>query len=202
MEQEMKKVKEDNIAKNFSKRNEHRRKKNKNSSLVPILCFILGIILGIIGTMIFMGKDAKPEVSDNVKENLTNEQSVAQKSSLEELMEEDSYAIETPYGNLYYPSRWQAYVRVEQAEGDVYTVKFYSALEGKEECSLFDVAFGGETGTLIGILNDKPVYVNSASVELPADWTEDEKNLYYTMMEDINYLLGRLEQEEGFVPAS
>lgn len=186
-----------------NKKNEHHRKeRKKNRILVSILCLILGILLGIIGTMLFMGKDSESDTQDNVVEHNQDEQAVAAKDSLEELLEEEAFTIETPNGNLYYPLRWQKFVRVEQTEEEVYTVKFYSALEGKEELELFDVAFGGDEGTLIGTLNDKPVYIISSSAELPDEWTEDEKNVYYTMLEDINYLLGRLEKEEGFVPAT
>lgn len=115
----------------------------------------------------------------------------------------EEMVIDTPFCHLYYPAMWKGNLRVEQIEGDVYTVKFYAQIEGKEEQHLFDIIFGGEDGYMIGTLNDEggtsvPVYVVSADFMPDDSWEEEKANTYHAMAEDINYLLDRLNSEASF----
>lgn len=97
-------------------------------------------------------------------------------------------------------------MRVEQVEGDVYTIQFFATIEGKEDAHIFDIVLGGEEGYTLGYLKaeDDQISVNVVSYdfELGEDWTDEEKNTVYTMSEDVNYIIGMLQKEEGFVPAS
>ena len=141
MEQEARKVKKkvtvDNVAKSIDKKPEaKKRKKKKSSPIVPILCLIIGILLGVIGTMFITDKLGVTS-TDSVKDGNVVVQETDTKSTVEEMLEEDSFTIETPVVNMYYPSKWQEQIRVEQTEGDVYVVKFFGTVEGKEEQHLF-----------------------------------------------------------------
>ena len=134
-----------------------------------------------------------------------NQQNEETKSTIEQQMEdEESFSVDTPFTKLYYPVKWQSQVRVQNIEGDVYTVEFYGSVEGKAETHLFDIAFGGTDGFTVGniTVGDAVTNVNLVFAEIMLDetWTEEETNMIYAMQEDANYLLGMLEKEANFVP--
>ena len=175
-----------------------KRRKKKVSLLIPILCIVVGILIGILGSMLFMGKGAG-------KNNAGGQQSTST-NTVEEMLKEDSFKIETEYCDLYYPLKWKEQVRVEVVEGDVYTVQFYAALEEKEEMHLFDIAFAGEEGIELGYLeseNGEEIAVDYISYEpeFGEGWSEEEQNDIYAMAEDVNYIIGMLQKEAGFVSA-
>ena len=211
MEQEVKKKKkkvtEDNVAKSINKNTEVKKnKKVKNSPLVPILCLIIGILLGVLGTILVMDKTSSGltesvEDKNSIEEMVDENKMVDTKSSLEEMLEGEAFVIETPNCDLYYPLEWKEQIRVEQVEGDVHIVKFFGTIGEQGEHFLFSVLFGGEEGVLLGTLNEKPVYIISTTEEATETWTEDEEMTFLNMQVDVNYLLGMLQKEEGFVKA-
>lgn len=171
---------------------------------MPILCLIIGILIGVIAAMVFFNKDnGKSDSSTATVEQTDANGTEEVKSTIEEMIEsEEAFTIETPHGNLYYPVKWEEQIRVEKVEGDVYTVQFYGTVEDKDEQHLFDIVFGETEGVLLGTLNEISVYlVDGGSLETE-DWTEEEENTIYAMQEDVNYLMGMLQKEEGFVPAN
>ena len=197
-------VEEDNIAKSITKKPETKKskKKKKTSPLVPILCLIIGILLGVILIMVFFDKE-KPEVevegSTAVAEEDAKEENV--KSSIEEMLEtEEAFEIETSYGKLYFPKKWENQVRVEAVEGDAYTVQFFGTVEGKPEQHLFNVVCGGTDGILVGTWGDMPVYIMYADIAVDDTWTQEELDTIYAMQEDVNYLMGMLSKDESFTP--
>ena len=180
-----------------------KRKKKKWSYLVPVMCLIMGILLGIIGALLLKEKSNEKENTNHADFEVTEEQSTTAKNTVDEMLENKSFKIKTKYGELYYPIKWQDQVRIEQVEGEVYKVQFFATIEGKEELHIFDVSFAGEEGSLLGYLegeNGEKVSVSIISQELEFDkeWTEDEKSVIYTMLEDINYIIGKLQKEAGF----
>lgn len=209
MEQEVKKKRkstaDDNVAKSINKKAENKKsKKKKNSPLVPILCLIIGILIGIIAAMVFFNKDnGKSDSSTATVEQTDANEAEEVKSTIEEMIEsEEAFTIETPYGNLYYPAKWEGQFRVESVEDDNYTVQFYATLEGKEEQHLFDIVYGEVEGVALGTLDETEVYMVYGDISLDGDWTEEEENTIYAMQEDVNYLMGMLQKEEGFVSAN
>lgn len=192
-------------------------KKNLQMSLILIGCFVVVGFIGFILGMAF--KDSKTNTTDNSMNNgiqmqetqgdnnVDNQQVENVESTVDQQIEaEEGFAIETAYGNLYYPTKWQNQVRVHPVEGDVYTVQFFGVIEGKAEQHLFDIVFGGTDGFTVGNLTigDTTVSVNLvfADIALDASWNEEESNTIYAMQEDANYLLGMLEKEVNFEPTA
>lgn len=175
-------------------------RKKKNNSLIPILCLIIGILLGVIVSMLILG-------NDGAGLDLKRKQQSSSKNTVEEMLKEEAFKIETAHCDLYYPLKWKDQVRVEIVDAAPYTAKFYATVEGKEEVQIFDIVFADEEGIALGYLKGEkgeqiPVNFISYEMELGADWTEKEQDVVYAMVEDVNYILGMLQKETGFKPAN
>ena len=100
--------------------------------------------------------------------------------------DDDTYPIETPYGTLRYPQKWQAFTRTEE-NGNA--VSFYGWVAGKSEQPLFTLQFGEGDGYLLGTFHDTPVYIVDGEPVFDETWSEAEKETIYTMQEDVNVIL-------------
>lgn len=107
--------------------------------------------------------------------------------------------IATPYGVLKYPDTWKGYLRLNLMETDVYTVEFYANVEGHPELHLFDIQIAStiENGIVLHTENEKTVSLNINVVQkaLDQEWEDDDADIIYGMLDDINYLLSRLETD-------
>lgn len=106
-------------------------------------------------------------------------------------------AIDTPYGELYYPSRWKSYLSLKTEEKNGYSVSFYSNVSGHAAQCLFVVYFGSDRGIEIGTVKDDSgrnirVSIDIISFEPDGSWSEADRNIVYAMQEDMNYLLTKL----------
>lgn len=110
--------------------------------------------------------------------------------------------VECQYGKLYYPKNWEEKVRVYENNSDICMVEFYGTVEGKEEVQLFNIVFGGVYGSKVGELeidgNILDVSVMLFDPIFDETWTEDEKNMIYSMQEDMNYILLELPKIKGY----
>lgn len=197
-----------NVAKSMNKKPEVKRsRKKKKNPLIPVLCLIMGILLGIIGAMLLMGEERGKDTTNRVESNETTEQQVTSQNTVEEMLKEEAFKIKTAYGDLYYPLKWEKQIRVNQVEGDVHTVQFFAKVEGKEEVHIFDIEFGGENGSLLGYVEEKngekvSINIISHDLELSEEWSTEEKNIIYAMLEDLNYIIGMLQKKDGVVLAN
>ena len=110
--------------------------------------------------------------------------------------DEDTFEIKTEYCSLYYPKKWEKYIKTETDDKEPYTVKFI-ALEEKDEIPLFDVVFGESSiGSKLGKLeidNEKvDVYLVDHSGEWSENITKDSESNLYAMSEDVNVLISKL----------
>lgn len=131
------------------------------------------------------------------------EQSV---NTIDEMLEQEGFTVTTPLVDLYYPEKWKEKIRVGQIEGDIHVVQFWATIKEKEEIHIFDIVFGSEEEYVLGYFEGEnkekiPVNIISYDFELSEDWTEEERNELYVMMEDINYIINRLQEEDGFMRA-
>ena len=156
-----------------------KKRKKRNTMIISSLCLILGVLIGIIVGMSFF----------KTEENTTNN-------------DKTLYEIETPYCTLYYPNQWDNEIKIEQIEDEAYIVKFSALLDNKGKQHLFDVIFNSESQEL-GYFDTKD---GKVSVDvIPADiifddtWTDAEKNMIYSMQEEINYMIEKLTEQDGFV---
>lgn len=187
-----------------TKASSHRQKLNKKknqTTRIYILILVVGLAIGLgVGALLF-GGDSNKEDSQNDK----GDDKVTE--TLEEVIQEDGFVIETPVVDLYYPKKWEDKVRIEKVSGDIQMVQFFATLEGKPEIHLFDICFGGEDGYTLGYLNlDKsnPIEVKiiSYDFEVGEEWTTEEENDIYGMQYDINYILGMLLKKADFEVAA
>lgn len=190
---------EKKIMKNEERKNDVRRKKRRRGSLlIPILCFVVGVLIGILCSIVFFNKDTTGE-TNNSKENLSV-------GVTEELLNEESFMVETPYVNLYYPKKWEKQISIKHNDDEIYLVEFYATVGDEKEVHIFDIAFGEKEGSNLGTINVEgkdEIAVNVVSYNFEPDekWTDEENEEIYMMLEDINYLIGKLQMEEGFVSA-
>ncbi len=106
-------------------------------------------------------------------------------------------AIDTPYGELYYPSRWKEYLTLKVEEKDGYSVTFSSKVSGHAEQCLFVVYFGSQKGIEVGAIKDASgrsirVSVDIFPFEPDGSWSDSDSTIIFAMQEDMNYLLSKL----------
>ena len=111
----------------------------------------------------------------------------------------DFLAIETPYGVLSYPMKWQDYLVTESKQTDTYRIDFYGQLEDQEPVLLFTIIFGGDTGEQIGAIKDRDgqyVTVNVIMEALNVEGFEDaDVAILYEMQEAMNLVIAQLPLE-------
>lgn len=179
----------------------NKEKKNNSKSIITVLIAIIALLLAVIAVLLWMllGKSDKNIVGkvDSVSES-SGPITIGNPDDEREAIE-----IKTKYCTLYYPLEWEENLRTEIVEKDDYKVEFYGTVEGKEEQHLFDLIFNGETGYNLGTIKTEigeDVLINIESYEFKTDdtWTEDETLILYGMLEDINYTIGMLAENENF----
>ncbi len=170
------------------------KKKNLIVGIAIVICMILVVVIGVLWM-----KDSNKK-SDEGKVETGNQEVI---STMDELRTEDGFGIETPYCTIYFPTKWQEQVTVDKQEGDVYTLQFSGTVEGKDAQHLFDLQFGGTEGFALGTIttadgNEVTISAVFAEDTMNESWTEEEKLTIYAMQEDINYIIAKLEETEGF----
>lgn len=110
----------------------------------------------------------------------------------------DDFAIETPYGTLYYPGEWAPLLRTEITEENGCHVAFHADLDSGRQQELFTLTFGGTDpigaftagdGTKVG------VSVTLAEFTPDNTWTDSEINVVYAMQDGLNHVLDNLALE-------
>lgn len=178
------------------------KKKNLIVGIAIALCAILVIVIGALW-MKDSNKKSEDGTADAKIETNADAENQEVVSTMDELRAEEGFEIETPYCTIYFPTKWQEQVTVEKQEGDVYTLQFFGTVEGKDTQHLFDLQFGGTEGFALGTLttaDGNEVVISAAFAEDTMDesWTEEEKLTIYAMQEDINYIIAKLDETEGF----
>ena len=117
--------------------------------------------------------------------------------------DEDTFEVKTKYCSLYYPKKWEKYIKTEIDEKEPYSVKFI-ALEDNKDIPLFDVVFGKQSiGSKLGKLeidNEKvDVYLVDHSGEWPENITKDSESNLFAMSEDVNVLISKLVYNSNLV---
>ena len=115
--------------------------------------------------------------------------------------DEKLFEIETPYCSLYYPITWKDQIVIEFENEEVYAVKFLAKTD-TISINLFDLYFGGNEGTTIGVLTteDGQLNINMVSYELQLEgYSEDMKIDICGMNEDVNVIVSKLIELYDFV---
>lgn len=161
----------------------------------------------VAGTMILGGCNEKDNVTDSTNSAVVEEQNTGEAvdQRVTEAQNTEDFSIDTSYVTLHYPKQWEDHVRVEIEEDEENIVQFYVALDDKEEQHMFDILFDSEEGSKIGDIEGTDgetvsVSVMSYAVEMD-DWDEEDQHMVYSMMEDVNHIIGKLELEDAFTSA-
>lgn len=133
-------------------------------------------------------------------ESASDEQEVPQSTQADLPDSQGEMTIQTKYADLYYPGKWQSSVRVEIVEGESYNVTFYGAIGDHEEIHLFTICFGDAVEapicTVVGPeQNTVSMGIIPSSFVPNGQWSEEELETAYEMMEDVNYLISHLESQ-------
>lgn len=182
-----------------------RKKKNKNFIGIFVFGSVCGLVLGGLITTAILSKNNEMAIKDTIRNesesDLENRNQIT--STWDEMLKEEGFEITTSVVNLYYPKKWEEKVRIEHNQGDVYSVQFFVSVK-EQELNIFDIVFGGEDGDTFGYVkknNDEKIPVNIICYDLKLEnnWSEEEKSEIYSMQEDVNYIIAKLQQEEKFI---
>ncbi len=104
--------------------------------------------------------------------------------------------LETDYGILKFPRKWEEYLKIEQTDYD--GLEFYCVLPGHEPVLLFMVLFHSEDGEILSAITDEDgtrtiLSLYAPQLDLGDQWSAWELDLIYSMQEDMNYLLNALQ---------
>lgn len=105
--------------------------------------------------------------------------------------------LDTPYGSLVYPAKWDAYLITEVDREDGYSIKFSAKIGNHAQEHLFTVYFGGDKGIEAATVkdgngNEVTLRLDVAEPELDSSWSDSERLILLAMQEDMNYLLSNL----------
>lgn len=103
--------------------------------------------------------------------------------------------IETAYGDLLFPGKWEDNLQVEQP--DEKTVEFYGCVKGHAPVLLFTLNYESENGDIMMelVTEDHAVVslgIDISEIEFEGMWNDEEMDLIYSMQEDMNYLMDSL----------
>jgi len=112
--------------------------------------------------------------------------------------------LETPVGDLEYPSEYAASTRLESKEEDgLYSYTLYGAT-GSHEALLFTVYVGerGE-GRLFGFAPDsqgtqQAIYIQIREFQGDDTWSQEELELVWQMQQHVNDLIDQIYELPGF----
>lgn len=141
-------------------------------------------------------KMTQEDLLDDIVANLPYVEIAEQVSK--ENIENEYITIETSYTQLLYPKKWEEYLETEIIETDVLSVVFYCHLPNREKVELFSYIFGDSADMLIGKLDGTEIGISFSELNNAADWSNEEKQIFYEMQEDMNIIIDGLAQNESF----
>ncbi|MBQ3006897.1 MAG: hypothetical protein IJD78_04970 [Clostridia bacterium] len=113
------------------------------------------------------------------------------------------YDIDIGFAVLKFPTKWKDAVRINQEfDGTIGVVEFYGSIGNHAEQLLFTLCFNqdGEipVGTLVSDGQNIIISADMNELEFDESWSQEEKDNFCAMQEDINYITGYLENNPDF----
>ena len=136
----------------------------------------------------------REDLLDNILANLN----FTDLSSTATSDDDNSVVVETPYADLQYKTDYPEYLTIRLDDGDTYEMSFYCTMPEKNEVKLFTCVFGREEGILVGHINNVPVSLVEAEVDLDDTWSEEDCAVCYTMQEEMGRITEELMKIKGF----
>ena len=104
------------------------------------------------------------------------------------------FEINTRFGTVNFPEKWQGIVSVDVTDEKISVYMITDKLENQK---VFEILFGDQKGTPVGKIGEEKVYVETYDMTSDDAISEEEKENFYLIMEDINYLLQSLKDNCG-----
>lgn len=114
-----------------------------------------------------------------------------------------NFDVDLGFTSLKFPLRWKDSIRINQDfDGTIGTVEFYGSMGDHGEQLLFTLCFNqdGEipVGTLVSDGQNIIICADMNELEFDESWSQDEKDDFCAMQEDINYIVEYLEKNPDF----
>ncbi len=125
-----------------------------------------------------------------------NIDSEVDEETLTSTQEDTLMTIETKYGKLYYPKKYQDEINLNQTESDgIITIQCNS--NDEKEYLLFTIVIGDIVGDTIGTIDDKDGNTWNVIVDVPelsdvSELDDETQNQLYAMQEAVNVLIENL----------
>lgn len=131
---------------------------------------------------------------NDANENSSPQINVTEEDASEEY---DDIVIETSYGNLYFPGKWEECLQVEQRNLESVVEVAFSAKVDKHTISLFSIVIGDNGDSAAGVLTDNTGNQRNVTVKIEdlsenESISQDDLELLYSIQEDLNYLIDNL----------
>lgn len=114
----------------------------------------------------------------------------------------ETLTVETPYGTLSCQSAWGQNLFAEVLEGQECTVTFFGKVGEMDAIPLFSIIYGGDSGRLLGELEEGKisVYLQYYGLQADGSLTQDAMDKLYSMQEEVNRVIQSLKEIPGFKP--
>ena len=146
--------------------------------------------------------DATNEMLESLNDVLAGLNMVPVGTPIPEIVGEEM-SVDTPYCKLYLPKRWLEEIRVFVDESKGYYEVMFSAVIGDHDpVQVFSISFGadasyGQEAGVVKTENDVPVVIRMRSFSPDMEgWNSVDQLTLETLLEDINYLQGKLPKAE------
>ena len=97
---------------------------------------------------------------------------------------------------------WKDKVVINTVSNGEHKVEFYGIMEDEENLHLFDIVFNSEEGQELGVINKEgeeiSISVVSYAFEQDENWTAENREMIYSMQEDMNFIFDYLRKEQSF----
>lgn len=127
---------------------------------------------------------------DNIIENLVFEEGpyLYEEDGKESFLK-NNVAIDTEYLQLFYPQKWVNNLEIIEKNNEV---EFYCKLNEKKNVKLFTVIFDADSEESCGRVDDMFIGIKVDESGEEKNWSEQEKEVYYTMKEDYSTIINGL----------
>ena len=112
---------------------------------------------------------------------------------------EEYILIDTPYFQIPFSKEWEEYLVVDEVKGNPYKVTFSCKFKNGDTVELFTYSFGENSEDIVGELSDVPVGLTIENEEADETWSQEEIDIFYTMSEEMYYILDGLVATGEFV---
>lgn len=137
--------------------------------------------------------DIRETLIDDIFSSLQFVEGPYQESEQDQFLN-DNMAIDTKFMQLYYPQKWEKYVSTKENDD---TVEFYCCLDNRDPIKLFCVQFNNDAIASIGTVDNIPIGLVPEDIQIEDEWTEEEKEIVYTMQEDASIIIDGLVKYNG-----